>query len=404
MAAVPMANVIGPPALDALGEFLQSLVRIRSVNPPGNEGPVAALLLDRLRALGLEGRIVESAPGRPNVVAHLAGSGRGPTLLLNGHMDVQPPAADWTRDPFGGEREGTRLYGQGVMDMKAGLVAIVFAIEAVRRAGTRLAGDLLVTAVADEVSGGHRGTGFLVREGLVRADLGVVCEPTGDAVRIAHRGALWLEIEVRGRSAHGGRPWLGVNAISKLARIVRAVEDELLPRLATRTHPLLPAPTVNLGTIRGGTKFNLVADRATLELDRRLVPGESLDDARAEVEAVCAAVRARDPEVFEYTVREVMRVAPAEIAADAPIVEACRRAYRAVMEREAAIEATAGFEDAHFLIEVGIPTAMFGPYRRTAPGEPRFYSVSGMADESVDLRDVATAASIYARLILDLLG
>ncbi|HZS33139.1 MAG TPA: ArgE/DapE family deacylase [Methylomirabilota bacterium] len=394
----------GPPALDALGDFLQALVRIPSVNPPGGEGPVARLVLDRLQALGLDGRIVESAPGRANVVAHLAGSGRGPTLLLNGHMDVQPPAADWTRDPFAGERDGTRVYGQGVMDMKAGLAAMLFAVDAVRRTGTRLAGDLVLTAVADEVSGGHRGTGFLVREGLVRADVGVVCEPTGDAVRIAHRGALWLEIEVRGRSAHGGRPWLGVNAISKLARIMRALEDELLPRLATRTHPLVPAPTINLGTIRGGTKFNLVADRATLELDRRLVPGESLDAARAEIEAVCAAVQAADREGFEYRVREVMRVAPAEIAPDAPVVEACRRAYRAVTGREAALAATAGFEDAHFLIEAGIPTAMFGPYRRTAPDEPRFYSASGMPDEWVDLRDVATAAAIYARLILDLLG
>jgi succinyl-diaminopimelate desuccinylase len=399
-----MAPVSGPPALDALGDFLQALVRIPSVNPPGGEGPVARLVLDRLQALGLDGRIVESAPGRANVVAHLAGSGRGPTLLLNGHMDVQPPAADWTRDPFAGERDGTRVYGQGVMDMKAGLAAMLFAVDAVRRTGTRLAGDLVLTAVADEVSGGHRGTGFLVREGLVRADVGVVCEPTGDAVRIAHRGALWLEIEVRGRSAHGGRPWLGVNAISKLARIMRALEDELLPRLATRTHPLVPAPTINLGTIRGGTKFNLVADRATLELDRRLVPGESLDAARAEIEAVCAAVQAEDRERFEYRVREVMRVAPAEIAPDAPVVEACRRAYRAVTGREAALAATAGFEDAHFLIEAGIPTAMFGPYRRTAPDEPRFYSASGMPDEWVDLRDVATAAAIYARLILDLLG
>lgn len=399
-----MAPVPGPPDLDALGDFLQALVRIPSVNPPGGEAPVARLVLDRLQALGLDGRIVESAPGRANVVAHLAGSGRGPTLLLNGHMDVQPPAADWTRDPFAGERDGTRVYGQGVMDMKAGLAAIVFAVDAVRRSGTRLGGDLLLTAVADEVSGGQRGTGFLVREGLVRADAAVVCEPTGDAVRIAHRGALWLEIEVRGRAAHGGRPWLGVNAISKLARIVRALEDELLPRLATRTHPLVPAPTINLGTIRGGTKFNLVADRATLELDRRLVPGESLDAARAEVEAVCAAVQAADREPFECRVREVMRVAPAEIAPDAPIVEACRRAHRAITGREAALAASAGFEDAHYLIEAGIPTAMFGPYRRTAPDEPRFYSASGMPDEWVDLRDVATAAAIYARLILDLLG
>jgi acetylornithine deacetylase/succinyl-diaminopimelate desuccinylase-like protein len=114
-----MPSVSRPPDLDALADFLRALVRAPSVHPPGNEGPVAALILDELRRLGMDGHIAESAPGRPNVVAHLAGSGRGPTLLLNGHMDVQPPAADWTRDPFAAEREGTRVYGQGVMDNSA---------------------------------------------------------------------------------------------------------------------------------------------------------------------------------------------------------------------------------------------------------------------------------------------
>ena len=238
-----------------------------------------------------------------------------PTLLFNGHMDVQPPGHQWTRDPFAATVEGRQLYGQGAMDMKAGLTAIVFAVDSLRRAGRRLAGNVVVTAVADEVCGGHLGTGYLVANGLVQADMAVVCEPTGDTVRIAHRGALWLEIEVAGKSAHGGRPWLGVNAVSKAARIITALEDQLVPSLKHRTHALLPAPTINIGTIEGGTKTNLVADRAVIKIDRRMVPGEDADTAQAEVVEVCQAIRTADSEQWSVNVRRVMHVTEITIGA-----------------------------------------------------------------------------------------
>ena len=387
-----------------LAAFLAELVQAPSVNPPGNEGPVAELIASKLGALGFETLTVESAPGRPNVIARLAGTGGGPTLLFNGHMDVQPPGNRWTREPFAATVEGRRLYGQGAMDMKAGLAAVIAAIESLCRAGRRMAGDIVVTAVADEVCGGHLGTGYLVREGLIKADMAVVCEPTGDAVRVAHRGALWLEIEVAGRSAHGGRPWLGVNALSKAARIITALEDELVPSLADRTHPLLPSPTINGGRLEGGTKVNLVADRAVFEIDRRLLPGEDANEAEAQVEALCAAIRAADGEDWSYRVRRLMHVTPGEIDPDAAIVRACIAAHQAVTGRPAAIASTAGFEDAHFLLDAGIPTAMYGPYRRSEPGQDPHFTTSGMADESVDLDDVARAARIYAHLIVDLLG
>jgi acetylornithine deacetylase/succinyl-diaminopimelate desuccinylase-like protein len=224
-----------------------------------------------------------------------------------------------------------------------------------------------------------------------------------------------MQITVTGRSAHGGRPWLGVNAISKMARILAALEDELVPSLASRTHPLLPAPTINMGTVTGGTKFNLVADRAVLEVDRRMVPGETAEQALDEVRALCQRLRDADAQSWEFEVMPVMHVTPGEIDPHAPIVKACQAAHRAVTGEEAVIAATAGFEDAHFLLDAGIPTAMFGPYRPAAPPPPAsagaggaqrdgFFTNSGMADESVDLVDVARAARVYARLIRDLIG
>lgn len=387
-----------------LAAFLAELVRARSVNPPGNEGPVAALMAAKLGALGFETVTVEAAPGRPSVIGRLAGTGNGPAVLFNGHMDVQPPGNHWTRDPFAATIEGRRLYGQGAMDMKAGLAAIVYAVDAIRRAGRGLTGDVVVTAVADEVCGGHLGTGYLVANGLARADMAVVCEPTGDTVRVAHRGALWLEIEVAGKSAHGGRPWLGVNALSKAARIVTALEDELVPSLSGRTHPLLPAPSINIGSLEGGTKVNLVADRAVLQIDRRLMPGEDADAAEAEIADLCAGLRAADGEDWTVEIKRLMHVTPGEIDPQAPIVKACQAAHEAVTGAPAAIGSTAGFEDAHFLLDAGIPTAMYGPYRRIEAGQDPHFTNSGMADESVDLDDVSRAARIYAQLMIDLLG
>ena len=390
--------------LNAAAALLADLVRARSVNPPGEEGEVAGILAARLRELGLEVRTLESAPGRPSVIARLKGRGGGPTLLFNGHMDTQPPGSGWRRDPFAAEIEGTRLFGQGAMDMKAGLTAIVLALRMLKDEGRRLAGDVLVTGVADEVCGGHLGTGYLVSQGLIEADMAVVAEPTGDIVRVAHRGALWLEIEITGKSAHGGRPWLGVNAVSKAARIIAGIETELLPRLASRTHPLLPAPTINIGRLNGGTKFNLVADRAVLEIDRRMVPGEAVEDAEGDIRRLCAEIQGADGEDWSVAVRRAMHVPPGEIDPEAPIVKACQAAHAAVTGEPAEIGATAGFEDAHFLLDAGIPTAMYGPYRRTEKGADPHFTNSGMADESVDLEDVVRAAWIYRRLMLDLLG
>ena len=382
----------------SLRRFLVKLVKIQSINPPGNEGPVATIMLEKLKSLGLETQVIEAVPGRPNVVARLIGRGNGPTLLLNGHMDVQPPSNHWTRDPFAAHVEGTQLYGQGAMDMKAGLAAVIYALDGLRRTGRKLTGDVIVTAVADEVCGGHLGTGFIVAEGLVKADMAVVCEPTGDTVRVAHRGALWLEIEVSGKSAHGGRPWLGVNALSKAARLIT------VPSLQDRTHPLLPAPTINIGSLEGGTKVNLVADRAVFQIDRRLLPGEQVNAAQSEVAELCSAIRAADGEEWSVDVRKLMHVTPGEIDPEAPIVKACQAAHAAITGEPAAIGSTAGFEDAHFLLDAGIPTAMYGPYRRTEPDQDPYFTNSGMADESVYLGDVARAACIYIQLMIDLLG
>jgi acetylornithine deacetylase/succinyl-diaminopimelate desuccinylase len=255
------------------------------------------------------------------------------------------------------------------------------------------------------VGGGHLGTGFLLKHAGLTGDMAVVCEPTGDQVYIAHRGTCWIEVEITGKSAHSGRPWLGVNAISKASRIIQALETELTPRFAERVHPMLPSPSINLGGIEGGTKFNLVADRCLLKLDRRMLPGETAEASLEEVRAVCEAVRQADSEHFEIAVREVMHVDGAEIPPDSPIVGECRRAFKEVTGGDAALSATSGFEDAHFFVAAGIPVAMFGPYRSDPPGNHgRWYTNSGTSEESVAIADVGKAIRVYTRLATNVLS
>lgn len=389
---------------EAVVEFLQRLVRERSVNPPGDEGPVAEIIAAKLKEIGFSVELIVTPEGRPNVVGTYDTNRPGPTLLFNGHMDVLPAGKGWSLDPFGAEIVDDRLYGRGSLDMKAGLATALFACEKVIREERPIHGRIVYTAVADEVGGGYQGTGYLARTGRISADAAIVCEPTGPDVRIAHRGALWLELEITGRSAHGGRPWLGVNAISKASKVIQALEAELPALFAQRqVHDCLPAPNFNLGLVSGGNKYNLVADSCKLGLDRRLMPGESVAKAIEEVREIAERVRDRDDEEFQVEVREVMSLEGAEISAEAPIVRACQAAYRAITGEAAGLGCTAGFEDAHFLInDLGIPTAMFGPYQPRPAGDAQT-TLSGGSEEHVQLQWLDTGVRVYARIIEDLL-
>lgn len=389
---------------DGLVAFLGQLVQIQSINPPGNEGPVASVIGEKLASLGFEVSTFHTPSGRPNIVATFDSGRPGRTLLFNGHMDVLPPGTGWVRDPFGAEIVDGKLYGRGSLDMKAGLAAALYACEAVLRAGADFNGKIVYTAVADEVGGGFEGTGFLVSQGLVTADAVIVCEPSGPDVRLAHRGALWAQIEVQGKSAHGGRPWLGVSAISKMAKIIGALEETLPALWASQPkHWCLPAPTLNLGIISGGHKINLVSDRCTLKVDRRLLPGESADEALAQIRAVVDSVRQADAQEFAASVETIMVIEPTEVPKDAEIVQRCVAAFEAVTGEAAGLSCTAGFEDAHFFVNnLGIPTCMYGPFQ-PRPDDPQG-TISGGYEEHVELSWLRVAALVYARVILDFLG
>ncbi|GAA2130481.1 M20 family metallopeptidase [Nocardioides bigeumensis] len=381
------------PGQDQLVELLSSLVRIPSTNPPGGELPVAEYLGEVWRLAGFEVEIDRFDSDRANVIGRRR-FGPGPTLLFNGHMDVQPPGRGWTVDPFGAVVVGDRLYGQGAEDMKAGLAAMTAA--AVNYAATdRDRGELVLTAVADEVCGGVQGTKRLVDQRL-RADFAVVCEPTGTELYLAHRGALWLRLETAGRSAHGGRPWLGRNAINGMVSWLAALQEWAPTTLRRTQHPLLPDNTLNIGFVAGGHKINVVADRCTAEIDLRHLPDADTAQLVDEIRAIGAAT---SPDCHT-SVELAGSVDPMETPVDSPIVAICQRAYEATVGSPVRFGATAGFQDAHYLSrDLGIPTVMFGPYAAAATEGDDYPSLSGQPDEWVSLSAVTATTKVYEGII-----
>ena len=258
---------------EAVVRAAQLLIRAPGENPPGQEQATADVLVELAGAVGLEARSWDVEPGRPNVEVTLPG-GAGPGLLVLGHTDVVPIGDGWSHDPCGGEVVDGRLYGRGSTDMLGGLAAVIAAMGAVRAAGARLSGPVLLAALADEEQ-----NGIGVREWIARPQPGdlvgcLVAEPTDLQTIIAARGACYLDITVTGLAAHAGRPGDGRNAIVGATAAVAEL-DRWHTEMMDQAHHLVGPPTFNVGTISGGTGGSVVAAECRIGVDRRLQIGRA---------------------------------------------------------------------------------------------------------------------------------
>ena len=338
--------------------LLRQLVAIDSVNPdlvPGGAGEaaIAGFVAEWLRAEGLEVTMEEPVPGRPSVVGIARGSGGGRSLLLNAHMDTVGVAG--MEHPFEPRVEGHRLYGRGAYDMKGGLAAIMLAAAAAKRRGLR--GDVLVTAVADEEYA-SLGTASVVKRW--RADAAIITEATALDLCVAHKGFIWLEVETRGRAAHGSRPDVGVDAIAKMGHVLvglEALQQELEARPA---HPLLGHGSLHASLITGGQELSSYPESCLLGIERRTLPGETAAQVQAEVQRLLDQRAAADP-AFQASVRPTRVRAAFEIASDAPIVQTLRATASAALGREPEFLAAPWWMDSALLSAAGIPTVIFGP-------------------------------------------
>jgi succinyl-diaminopimelate desuccinylase len=344
----------------AVIELLRSLLRTTSVNPPGNEAAVVRVLAEFARAHGLSPEIVDVLPERPNLVVTLSGTGERRAVMLSGHSDTVPPGdVPWDHDPFSGTLVDGELWGRGATDMKAGLAAMLVAMVSARRQGWQPKGDIkLAVTVGEEVDcvgARHlRDTGGLADVGWI-----VIGEPTNLDVVAAHRGAIWLEIIGQGRTAHGSMPHLGINAIDHVITMLRWLSDRW-QKVPYTPHDLLAPPTINVGTISGGIKTNVVPDRAVATVDLRTLPGQDHDQIVQEVRDMAAELESTTPGL-KLTVNVGNNMPPVETPVGHPLIQATAAAIGEVTGTHGRVRGATYYTDGGMWVDSNIPMVIFGP-------------------------------------------
>ena len=347
-------------AAHSVVELLEAIVRIDSANPglagdgPG-ESELAAFVAGWAEAAGLRVEVLEPTSGRPSVLVRGGRGEGGRRLLLCGHLDTVGHAG--MREPLVPRVEGDRLYARGAYDMKAGVAAALVACRDAAAAG--LAGEIVVAAVADEE---HASLGIqqvLRHLAGTPIDAAIVGEPTELAIGTAHRGFVWTEVTVTGVAAHGSRPHLGVDAILKAGPVLVAFAD-LDRDLAGRPHAFLGAGNLHGSLIQGGTEESTIPDRCVLTVERRTLPGETLDTVEAEVDALLDRCRRTDPDL-SVSARTTLAREPFETPADAQIVKVLQDASRQVTGHTAPVAPLSYWADSAFTSAAGIPTVLYGP-------------------------------------------
>jgi len=405
-------------ARDEIVDFAARLIRIPTVNPPGEEYEACANVIgDQLRTHGADVQLlaavgrVEHTPRHPriNVVGRRAGTANGPAIHLNGHFDVVPAGHGWTRDPFGAEIADGKLYGRGSCDMKAGLAAAVFAAEAIRRAGLTTMAPIEISGTVDEESGGFAGVAWLAENRFLsreRTKAVIIPEPFGvDRVCIGHRGVYWFEVIAEGRTAHGSMPYLGINAIEGMSHLLDLVRDELGPALYGRVTAMPVVPegsrhaTININGIDGGQPVAdgpspCVADRCRVVFDRRFLPEEGLEQTRAEIAALVEKAQSRMPNV-RFSIGDRLVFEPTRAAADAPVVTALADAISQITGRGAQLVASPGtYDHKHVARIAGVPHCVaYGPGQLSLAHQP---------DEYCSIDDMLSATKVLALAVMRL--
>lgn len=397
---------------DDLAALTQALVRIPSVNPPGDAyADCARLMEDHLAPHGFAAETIraEGAPAdsdahpRINLIARAEGTGPGPCVHFNSHYDVVPPGERWSRDPYGGEIEGGRIYGRGTCDMKGGLAASMIAAEVLADIGG-WPGALEVSGVADEESGGFGGAAWLAKRGhfdAARQNHVIIPEPfSPHRICIGHRGVWWGEIETFGKVGHGSMPFLGECAVRHMGAILHALETEYIPAIEAREtdRPVTPEParrsSLNIASLHGGQPeledgfpAPNVPDRCRLIFDRRLIPEEDLGEAKAELRALLDRVAAGRG--FRYALRDLFEVRPTLADEHGPVTSATAGAIRDALGRNAEIVLSPGtYDQKHFDQIGGVADCIaYGPGELDLAHQP---------DEHVEIDDLVASARVMA--------
>ncbi len=407
--------------IDDLVDLTQALIRIPTINPPGDAyTPCAELLGERLRRRGFEVSYIrgEDTPGdsdiypRTNVIARKEGRRPGPCVHFNSHIDVVEVGFGWSRDPFGGEVVDGKVYGRGACDMKGGLAASVIAAEAYLEVNPDFPGAIEISGTVDEESGGFGGVAYLAGKGLFsppRVDHVIIPEPLNkDRICLGHRGVWWAEIKTHGRIAHGSMPFLGDCAVRHMGAVLSAFENELYPLLANKRTQMPVVPdgarqsTMNINAFHGGQPEGFdglpspcVPDSCRMVIDRRFLIEESLDDVKDEVRSILDRLAAERDD-FRYDLTDIMEVEPTMTERDAPVARAVAEGIDRVLGKPADYVISPGTYDQKHI-------ARIGHLHDCVAYGPGILDLAHQVDEYVGIEDMVQSAKVMASAIHALL-
>jgi succinyl-diaminopimelate desuccinylase len=400
---------------DTLVRDLVELVSIPTVNPPGeNYERFCQVARELTRACNCEvdfiyvpeaeaERRYPWGKGQPrvSVLGRYRKSKRAHEgMHLSGHLDTVPAGRGWTKDPWKPVLEDGKLYGLGVSDMKGGIASIIGVLRAFNALGLEVEGDLTFSFTPDEESGGMAGVGWLADQGLVQARYGIITEPSQPhLVKIGHRGALWLEIETHGKTAHGSAPHRGVNAFEKLVSVAQGLQG-LAARLQEKRSAAptqadegaFPTMTIG-GRVEAGVKTNVVPDYAVMTVDRRLILEESVEEAYGEIEGVIRELQKWDPQL-EVSIKQTLGFRGSAVAPDSVIAAAVAACHQEVYGQVPQKIMSPGFDDRHYWMhQAGIPIVTYGP---------GLLKIAHAPDEHLYVDDLVQSTKVLALTTLDL--
>lgn len=409
---------------DQLVELTQQLIRVPTINPPGQDYWAICDFLEhylkpfgfsiqRVRATGALGDS-DKFP-RWNLIARHEGRDTGDCVHFNSHTDVVATGEGWTVDPFAGVVLNERVYGRGACDMKGGLAASIIAAVCFIAEHPEYAGAIEISGTCDEESGGFGGVAYLAEKGWfdpARVQHVIIPEPLNkERICLGHRGVWWAEIETKGHIAHGSMPFLGDCAVRHMGAVLEAFEDTLLPRLKTRrtAMPVVPdgarQSTLNINSIHGGLDepesdytgmpAALVPDRCRMVIDRRFLIEEELADVKSELHDILESIKS-DRSKFDYEVKELFSVLPTMTTREAPVVMAVADAIRDRLGAEPEYVVSPGTYDQKHIDRIG-------RLQNCIAYGPGILDLAHQPDEYVGIQDMIDAAQVMGRSLQTLL-
>ena len=374
-------------------ELTQRLIRFETINPPADYSEIAPYLQKVLSDTGMEAHILEGTPGKKNAFALWRGASEKKVLLLSGHTDVVPAGdlKQWEHAPFKGEIHNDWLWGRGSVDMKAAIAAQIFAAKAVIESKIPLSSSFMLGFTVDDETAGPWGMKYAIEKGLSsigwpKPTAHVLGEANDLNLTGSFKGRLWVRVSTKGKSAHGGEPGLGVNAIDQMIRLI-----ERFRTITTLTHPLMGRDTLNLGILQGGEKVNIVPDTCTAHFDMRMCAPGTADGYEKKMKEMISDLKKEDLtfEASEFEIYE--KRDPIEMDQSHPVLDTFKESIRSVCKKEPQYFGSLSAGDLYHTMKNGIPGAWIGP------GDPKLLH---QANERIRVEDIIEAAKIYALVIL----